>query len=547
MSVADQVTITKAAQWWNMATTLHRLAFQIKTRIKHQLEVGLPKSSSPHDAAVRAILQSTLFGLQEGDPSGTHPLQRGATSDVFQVTGTLHFFAVDGLKVTLLATLATMLLKQLTGLRRELVTLLILPFLLFYAFATGFGPASLRAVTMAALFVIGLTLDRPTFHSLNIVAACAALFLLFDTNQLFSSGFQLSFGIVVTIVCLSPIFSRWLQQNVFAIDSFLPFELWSRRQRYWERLRRRCIPLFSTALAAWIGALPLNMALFHLFSPLSWIANLVAAPFVFGILNLDIVVAASCYLFFPSSVVGFLNQCSAYLAHQLIVVLQLLVLCPWPLSYAYVDSHIWQHKPMVELTTLHLTGDGSVTHLRVGNTNYLQSTARVLDDAQIVFPYLHSKGVNTVKNFSALSTSDEMRVLYQKDSTTIYQLRFNGTRILLAGNSGTTIQRQLLKTSPISELQSDVLILGSHPTEISDNADFIEAVKPKVLIKNVDPNSSFHSQKTHRPFELTDAQIGSATQVLHIDQTGAITIKLWKDKPMTIETFLAMKCQQTLK
>src|SRR5213078_3716212 len=65
----------------------------------------------------------------------------------------------------------------------------------------------------------------------------AFLILLFDSNQLFTSGFQLSFAVVGAIILLAdPMFVRF--ERIVAPDPFLPPPLLSRMQRIYAAMGR---------------------------------------------------------------------------------------------------------------------------------------------------------------------------------------------------------------------------------------------------------------------------------------------------------------------
>src|SRR5207302_6946806 len=120
---------------------------------------------------------------------------------------------------------------------------------------TGLHTASVRAAVMSALLLGGIFFDRKVL-ALNSLAAAGFLILLFDSNQLFTSGFQLSFAVVGAIVLLAdPMFVRF--GRIVSPDPFLPRALLSRAQRFRIKAGRKVTRGASVSLAAWIGSLPL--------------------------------------------------------------------------------------------------------------------------------------------------------------------------------------------------------------------------------------------------------------------------------------------------
>jgi len=112
---------------------------------------------------------------------------------------------------------------------------------------------------------------------LNSLAAAAFLILLWEPRQLFEAGFQLSFFVMLTIGLLLQPLNRFTDGRLRP-DPVLPEELLPKwRRLLWSSLRAGA-RYFSLSLAAWIGSIPLSAKYFHLFSPVSPLANLVAVP-----------------------------------------------------------------------------------------------------------------------------------------------------------------------------------------------------------------------------------------------------------------------------
>src|SRR5207253_3696112 len=152
---------------------------------------------------VRSFLSGIVLGLRHETPEDIE--------EPFQQTGTLHLFAVAGLHVAIVATLLWML-ATLARLSRKWATAVIIPLLFFYAAVTGLHVSSLRAATMASILIGGLFFERKVFLA-NSLAAAAFFILCWNTNELFSTGFQLSFAVVGAIVLFSDPFFRVFQRR----------------------------------------------------------------------------------------------------------------------------------------------------------------------------------------------------------------------------------------------------------------------------------------------------------------------------------------------
>src|SRR5438445_6757834 len=97
-------------------------------------------------------------------------------------------------------------------------TALIIPSLFFYAAVTGLHVSSVRAAVMASILLGGFFFDRKVFV-LNSLAAAAFFLLCWDTNELFSTGFHLSFAVVGA----SLLFADRLFQLLLRCDDAVPF------------------------------------------------------------------------------------------------------------------------------------------------------------------------------------------------------------------------------------------------------------------------------------------------------------------------------------
>src|SRR5437762_6102025 len=190
---------------------------------------------------VRDFLSGIVLGLRHQTPEDIE--------EPFQETGTLHLFAVAGLHVGIVATLLWML-AMLVRLSRKWAAAFIIPLLLFYAAVTGLHVSSVRAAVMASILVGGLFFERKVFV-LNSLAAAAFFLLCWNTNELFSTGFQLSFAVVGAIILFADPLSGLLQRCT-APDPFLPRSLLRGPQRLMHAGFDWLCRGASVSLAAWV-------------------------------------------------------------------------------------------------------------------------------------------------------------------------------------------------------------------------------------------------------------------------------------------------------
>jgi ComEC/Rec2-related protein len=194
----------------------------------------------------------------------------------FMRAGTFHIFAVDGLRIGLLAAIGIGLLRALQ-IPRAVCGLVVVPVIWFYAGLTGWPASAVRAAIMMSIVIGGWAVKRPG-DLLNSLFAAALIILVWDPQQLFQAGFQLSFLIVLCIGLLALPMRRFLYAHFFPPDKFVPDEVRAAWQVWGEALRRRGIDAFVMSLAAFLGSLPLTAFYFHLFTPVGVPANMVVVP-----------------------------------------------------------------------------------------------------------------------------------------------------------------------------------------------------------------------------------------------------------------------------
>src|SRR5205809_5578518 len=275
---------------------------------------------------VQNFLSGIVLGLRHQTPEDIE--------EPFQQTGTLHLFAVAGLHVGIVAALLWML-AMVARLSRKSAAAIIIPLLFFYAAVTGLHVSSLRAAVMSSILLGGLFFERKVFV-LNSLAAAAFFLLCWNINELFSTGFQLSFAVVGAIILLADPFAEFLQRWT-APDPFLPRSLLRgprlRMHAAFEWLCRGT----GVSLAAWAGSLPLVLWYFYIVTPISLVANLIVVLIAFFILAIALLSLLSTPLL-PGLAVIF-NNGNWLLAQIVIGIVQFLANVPG--GHFYVEHPHW--------------------------------------------------------------------------------------------------------------------------------------------------------------------------------------------------------------
>ena len=229
---------------------------------KNTLALGLHNEDEP----LRLLWAMTL---------GWRTAFTGDIGEPFLRAGTMHMFAIDGLRIALLSGMIVALLRALR-VSRAWCGAIAVPTIWFYTAATGWEPSAIRASVMMTIVLGGWALKRPS-DLLNSLAAAAFVILLWNPLQLFEASFQLSFFVMLIIALMLPKLNEFFDR-LLKPDELLPDELISRWKKSGRWLARKLARYCGLSFAAWIGSLPLSAKYFHLFSPVSTFANILAVP-----------------------------------------------------------------------------------------------------------------------------------------------------------------------------------------------------------------------------------------------------------------------------
>ena len=154
------------------------------------------------DTRTSLLLRAILLGQTAG-------IERRWTDD-FRITGTYHALVISGQHVSVLAMTMLFCLRLLNLGRIPSLGLATLASWL-YAFISGLSAPVVRAAGGFTLVLIACYLFRRV-RLVNILSAVAAVYLVFDPDQLFDPSFQLSFLSAAALALLAiPLMERWTE------------------------------------------------------------------------------------------------------------------------------------------------------------------------------------------------------------------------------------------------------------------------------------------------------------------------------------------------
>ena len=248
--------IESTEPWWQ------RLSFAARDWAYERLQWGLED-----DPRIADFLAGMLIGYRQEIPVDIE--------QDFRVTGTLHVFAISGQNIAEMAVVAIILL-QLCGLVRWRWAWLLAPVVLVYCLLAGSPASAVRATVMALAVLLAWRLGRP-LNALGCWSIAVLAMLVWDPRVLLDPGAQLSFGVVLGLILVSPPIYRAIAAR-FQHDSFLPAKLMTPGQKREEVFWSRGAALLAASIAATLASEPITALDFHQITPISIVANLLVVP-----------------------------------------------------------------------------------------------------------------------------------------------------------------------------------------------------------------------------------------------------------------------------
>ena len=182
------------------------------------------------------------------------------TVEDFSKSGLVHILAISGSHMAIIFWLILLLLKPIFPANFRNVPIVIsLIFIWLFTIFIDFGSSVIRSCIMISAYYFYVLLQRKP-DLLHAMAISGLAILIFDTNQLFDVGFQLSFIAVFGIFWLNEPILKYLPKPKNNVQNFL-------------------VNVISISIAAQVATLPLVIFYFHQYSLISIVANLVVIPF----------------------------------------------------------------------------------------------------------------------------------------------------------------------------------------------------------------------------------------------------------------------------
>ena len=324
-----------------LPSTFAQFCASMNQRFQAILQMGAPEDS---------VLANIYVTMLLGNNAALNSEQR----ERYRMTGTMHFFAISGLHIGVIATAIAQCLLLLR-IPRSFGPWIGLPLLFLYVEITGASSSAVRAFLMTAFFWSGFAFSRQHTSFAALVNSALAV-LLIDPGQLWNLGFQLSYMVVASILLLGLPTSLRLKQSCRPYQ-WLPEEDLKTHQRMISWSLNKVIPLFAISFSAWLGSAPLCATFFNLITPGAIVFNmllvcLVAIAIVSGMLSIGFAVLLL------SPVSEFINHAAWLVISVMDGIVSLGALVPridlqngaslsklsYATLFAYFSSLIWLHR-----------------------------------------------------------------------------------------------------------------------------------------------------------------------------------------------------------
>jgi competence protein ComEC len=219
----------------------------------------------PDDKEQLALLDALLLGRRGGEMSDL--------SDSFRAVGLSHVLSISGAHLGILLFIVWALGRLLIG-RPSVVTVLVLIALMFFLLAVPWRTPIVRAAIMAAVFCVGYGFGR-RLTGVQVLSTATLIVLIWKPTDLFSAGFQLSFGVVGAILLFAkPVSYRLMPEPEVRVV----------HPTSWDLGLRWLVDFFAVSLVAFAIAMPVVMLHFQLISPLAVVLSMLAFPVLTAVL-----------------------------------------------------------------------------------------------------------------------------------------------------------------------------------------------------------------------------------------------------------------------
>ncbi|MGC6455695.1 MAG: ComEC/Rec2 family competence protein [Coraliomargaritaceae bacterium] len=250
---------------------------KMNNRFQNTLGLGAPEKTQ-----LAGIYRAMLLGRKNELST--------AQREAFTSTGTIHFFAISGLHIGVIALTFAYTLRLLC-IPNWLAPWIGLSALFLYVKITGASPSAVRAFLMTGFYWLAFTCRRQSSPFVSLINSAVFVLCLLP-RQLWSVGFQLSYCVVASILLLGLPLNQTLGK-MYRPYQWLPKSSWNQWHQCIDATISGACLLFSISLSAWLASAPFSAAYFGTFAPGGiflnmLLVNLASLVIVGGVLSIGL-------------------------------------------------------------------------------------------------------------------------------------------------------------------------------------------------------------------------------------------------------------------
>ena len=256
------------------------------------------------------LFKKDISGLIKGIVLGDKSNIDEDIEENFRISGISHILAVSGLHVSYIIFAFNLLFKKSFGKRN--VKFIIILFLIFYMFLTGFSPSIVRASIMN-IIILGSGL----FHRKNDLATSISLSLLiiliYNPFLIENIGLQFSYMATIGIVLLQKNIKKLLK-SIKIKNKKWKYKLSTKILKIISKVQE----IASVTISAQISILPIMIYHFNIFGTYFLLSNLLISILVGPVLILSLITIILSFIINPIAI--FISYFSSLLIHIFIYI-----------------------------------------------------------------------------------------------------------------------------------------------------------------------------------------------------------------------------------
>ena len=500
----------------------------------------------------------------------------------YQENGISHLFAISGMHITLLVSIIDKILLRLKI--KEYIRFKITIFILIiYLLLVGLSPSILRGVLFYFLFKLN-NLYYFYIKPVNLFIIIFSISLLINPNYIYDVGFQYSYLISLSLICLS----KELKSNNYFIS------------------------LLKVSIISFIVSIPITLYNFNQINIMSIFYNLIFVPLISIIIfpftlivfiikplepiyNLLILVLENLSLYLSKILFGKLVfyklSYIIYLIYFLLILLYIFRTKKEYIILLFIFLNMHYFYPFIKNETYINfidVGQGDSILIHKDNKSILIDTGGSLTNKgnisnNTIIPLLKSYGINKIEylilthgdydhmgeainlvdNFKVekvifncgpyndleqelIKVLDKKKIKYyscikelnidnnklyflqikeydnENDNSNVIYTELNGYKFMFMGDAGIEKEKDILEKYNISNI--DVLKVGHHGSNTSSSKIFIDEINPKYSIISVGKNNRYGHPNKEALDNLKNSKI------YRTDQDGSIMFKIKNNK-----------------